>query len=178
MFPIKKISSRDTLLYLLAMLVMVFTITGIQRLDEEKAPDYSDIRTYFIQEQVKYFTLEGHTLTLTLKGENEEKVYYQVADPALFLALRGEALSSEEKKARLREMHEAVLEENKVLIGEGRGLACRMADFWHYLIFSFSENAADARPICSARNLAEYRAEVSRLFRERPLREGGFIPKI
>lgn len=101
-----------------------------------------------------------------------------VADPALFLALRGEALSSEEKKARLREMHEAVLEENKVLIGEGRGLACRMADFWHYLIFSFSENAADARPICSARNLAEYRAEVSRLFRERPLREGGFIPKL
>lgn len=101
-----------------------------------------------------------------------------LADPALFLALRGTALSKEEKKKRLAEMHAAVLEENKALIGEGRGLACRMADWWHYLIFSFSDDAADARPICSARNLAEYRAEVSRLFRERDLREGGFVAKI
>lgn len=101
-----------------------------------------------------------------------------IADPALFLALRGTPLSPEEKKKRLREMHEAILEENRALIGEGRGLACRMADFWHYLIFSFSEDAADARPICSARNLPEYRAAVSRLFRERSLREGGFVPKL
>lgn len=101
-----------------------------------------------------------------------------VADPALFLSLRGEEIPPAEKKKRLREMHDAVLEENRAMIGEGRGLACRMADFWHYLIFSFSENAADARPICSARNLAEYRAAVSRLFRENDLREGGFIPKI
>lgn len=100
-----------------------------------------------------------------------------VADPALFLALRGTPLDRAEIKKRLVSMHETVLAEYQALIGEGRGLACRMADWWHYLIFSFSENGNDARPICSARNLAEYRAAVSRLFRERPLREGGFIPK-
>lgn len=101
-----------------------------------------------------------------------------LADPALFLALRGTPLSKEEKKKRLVAMHARVLEENRALIGEGRGLACRMADWWHYLIFSFSEEATDARPICSARNLAEYRAEVARLFRERDMREGGFVPKL
>ena len=82
MFPIKKVSTRDTLLYLMVMLVMVFTISGLQRLDKGSAPDYSQIRTLFVQEQVKYFSLEGHTLTMKLA--NGEIVTYQLADPAVF----------------------------------------------------------------------------------------------
>ena len=79
----KRISPRDLTLYLLVLLMMLFAVNTLMRMDRADAPDYSDIRTYFLQEQVEYFTLKDNTLTLTLRGEGDQTstVTYQVAEP-------------------------------------------------------------------------------------------------
>ncbi len=101
-----------------------------------------------------------------------------MANPALFLELRGTPLSPPEKKERLRAMHDTILEENCRLMGSGRNLLCRMADIWNYQIFLFSRDPAAASPIRRARDLAEYRAAVATLFRENDLlSDGAYIPR-
>jgi len=74
------------MLYLLVVLMMFFTVSTLQRMDQEDAPDYSQIRIYFSQSRVKYFTLEDNTLTLTLReqGDQTSTLTYQLADPYLF----------------------------------------------------------------------------------------------
>jgi len=82
----RRISPRDITLYLLVILMMAFAVTTLQQMDRDDSPDYSQIRTYFIQERVKYFSLKDNTLTLTLK-EAEDKtstVSYQLANLYVF----------------------------------------------------------------------------------------------
>ena len=53
----------------------------------EGRPTYSQIRTYFLQEQVEFFTLEDNTLTLTLRGQGGDepvRITYHVASPTVF----------------------------------------------------------------------------------------------
>ncbi len=100
-----------------------------------------------------------------------------VADPALFLSLRGEGLSLLEKKARLREFHDRLFEANLALLGDSRALRCRMADLWNFQIHLFFDTPGHARPFHAAATTAEYRAAAARLFRENELREGGvYLP--
>ena len=84
--PMRRITPRDLMLYLLVVLMMFFTVSTLQRMDQEDAPDYSQIRIYFSQSRVKYFTLEDNTLTLTLReqGDQTSTLTYQLADPYLF----------------------------------------------------------------------------------------------
>ena len=83
----KRFGSRDAVLYLLLGLLVVFTFTSLRQLDRTDAPTYSQIRAYFLREQVEYFTLEDNTLTLTLRGQgagDAARLIYHVADPAFF----------------------------------------------------------------------------------------------
>jgi len=82
----RRFSSRDLSMYLMLLLVMIFTFSTVQQMDKKSAPIYSEIQTYFHQEKVKYFTLKDHTLTLTVRGEGDatSTVTYQIADPAVF----------------------------------------------------------------------------------------------
>jgi len=82
----KKSNTRDLTIYVLIFLLMFFTVYNLQTGKREDNPDYSQIRTYFLQEQVEYFTLKNNTLTLTLRGEGEEstKLVYQLADASVF----------------------------------------------------------------------------------------------
>ncbi|MGI5963358.1 MAG: ATP-dependent zinc metalloprotease FtsH [Lawsonibacter sp.] len=79
----RRISPRDISLYLLVLVMMIFAVTVLQRMDREDAPIYSDIRTLFVQEKVSYFELEDNTLTLTLREANGESstLTYQIARP-------------------------------------------------------------------------------------------------
>jgi cell division protease FtsH len=82
----KRISPRDVTLTLMVLVLMLFAASTLQQMDREDGPDYSQIRAYFMREQVEYFTLKDHTLTLTLR-EGEDKtstVTYELADPAVF----------------------------------------------------------------------------------------------
>ena len=84
----KRISPRDMALYLVLLVTMIIGVTALQRMEQSEAPDYSQIRTYFVQERVEYFTLEDNTLTLTLRPQGTEEesstVTYQVAQPFIF----------------------------------------------------------------------------------------------
>ena len=79
----RRISPRDVTLYLLVLVMMIFAVTTLQRMDREDAPIYSDIRTLFVQEKVSYFELEDNTLTLTLREDDgsSSTLTYQIARP-------------------------------------------------------------------------------------------------
>ena len=81
----KRMSSRDLTLYLLVILLMVFAVTSLQQMNRTDAPTYSQIRSYFLQEQVQSFTLKDNTLRLTLRGEGDQTttVTYEMSDQAL-----------------------------------------------------------------------------------------------
>ena len=82
----RRFTPRDVLLYFSIFLMVMFTATSLQNMNREDAPDYSQIRGYFVQEKVQYFTLRDNTLTLTLRGENDKTstLSYQLADPYIF----------------------------------------------------------------------------------------------
>ena len=66
----RRITPRDIALYLILFAVVFYSVSYLQRADWEDGPDYSQIRTYFTQERVEYFTLKDNVLTLTLRDEN------------------------------------------------------------------------------------------------------------
>ena len=66
----RRITPRDIALYALLCAVVFYAVSFLQRADWEDGPDYSQIRTYFTQERVEYFTLKDNVLTLTLRDEN------------------------------------------------------------------------------------------------------------
>lgn len=94
-----------------------------------------------------------------------------VADPFLFQTLRG--VSNLNRRDRLRQLHDLILEENRRRMGDGKNLLCRMADLWNYQCFLFEESEAVCRRIRRARDLGEYTAAVAFLFREGRLLPGG-----
>ena len=98
-----------------------------------------------------------------------------VADPTVFLALRGSPVA--DKRALLRTFHDRLLEENSRRMGTGHNLLCRMADLWNYQCCLFENGFEACRRIRRAQSLAEYRAAVALLFREHALLpDGGYIP--
>ena len=98
-----------------------------------------------------------------------------VADPTLFLTIRGQPVA--DKRACLRALHDRLLEENSRRMGVGNNLLCRMADLWNYQIHLFAGAEQARRRIRQAANLAEYRAAVATLFREHSLLpDGAFVP--
>ena len=89
----RRFRSRDATLYLLLLLTVFFTFFALQQMDRADSPTYSQIRTYFAQERVKSFSLEDHTMTLTLRGpgDSTSTVVYSVTDPMyLYLDLHEE----------------------------------------------------------------------------------------
>jgi len=79
-------SSRDIILYLALILTVCMVAASVQRLDQEDGPDYSQVKACFLQEQVSYFSLEGHDLTITLRdgGKGSSTFTYRLSDPYLF----------------------------------------------------------------------------------------------
>ncbi len=82
----RRFSSRDLILYAALILTVCMVAASIQRMDQRDGPDYSQIKACFLKEQVEYFSLEDHTLTLTLRdeGQGREVFSYELANPQLF----------------------------------------------------------------------------------------------
>ncbi len=123
------------------------------------------------------FSLEDYR-AFTKKFPNISRVMIgrgAIATPALPLECRGVTL--DDKKERLRAMHDRILESNLRVMGEGRNLICRMADIWNYMIFQFTDDLRAARPLHHVSTLAEYRAAAAAIFRSYPIRpDARFIP--
>ena len=78
----KRFSSRDVILYLMLILLMVFAVTTLQRMDQANDPTYSQVRTLFEQERVQYFEVEGNNLALEIRGEGDSTttLHYELAN--------------------------------------------------------------------------------------------------
>lgn len=99
-----------------------------------------------------------------------------VANPALFLACKGEDVG--DFKARLRLMHDRLVEENLVALGSPHFTVCRMADLWAYMVYLFFDTPHPfVRDIHHCATVGEYKSRIATLFREHPLREDArYIP--
>ena len=82
----KRFSSRDVMLYLMLLLLMIFAVNTVQQMDEADDPTYSPVRTLFEQEKVKYFVLNGNDLGLQIREEGDKvsTVHYQLSDLSVF----------------------------------------------------------------------------------------------
>ena len=82
----KRFSSRDVILYLMLLLLMTFAVNTVQQMDEADDPTYSQVRTLFEQEKVKYFVLNGNDLGLQIREEGDKvsTVHYQLPDLSVF----------------------------------------------------------------------------------------------
>ena len=79
----RRFSPRDVTMYLMLAVLLFFTFSALQQMDQSDAPIYSDIRTLFIQEKVSYFELKDNTLTLVLRGEDgsSSTLAYHISNP-------------------------------------------------------------------------------------------------
>ncbi len=68
------------------ILLMVFAVTTLQRMDQSRDPTYGQVRTLFEQERVQSFSLEGNNLTLEVRGEGDatSTLHYEVANLYIF----------------------------------------------------------------------------------------------
>ena len=68
------------------ILLMVFAVTTLQRMDQSRDPTYGQVRTLFEQERVQSFSLEGNNLTLQVRGEGDttSTLHYEVANLYIF----------------------------------------------------------------------------------------------
>ncbi len=82
----KRFSSRDVMLYLMLLLLMIFAVNTVQQMNEADDPTYSQVRTLFEQEKVKYFVLNGNDLGLQIREEGDKvsTVHYQLSDLSVF----------------------------------------------------------------------------------------------
>lgn len=74
------------MLYLMLLLLMIFAINTVQQMNEADDPTYSQVRTLFEQEKVKYFVLNGNDLGLQIREEGDKvsTVHYQLSDLSVF----------------------------------------------------------------------------------------------
>ena len=87
MFPLKRFTSRDLILYTLLALVLVLTVNTLQRLNAQAAPKYSDVVLLFEQEKVRSFVVKDNKLTLSIRGEGDgadTTLEYTLADFNVF----------------------------------------------------------------------------------------------
>ena len=82
----KRFSSRDVMLYLMLLLLMIFAVNTVQQMNQADDPTYSQVRTLFEQEKVKYFVLKGKDLGLQIREEGDKvsTVHYQLSDLSVF----------------------------------------------------------------------------------------------
>ena len=82
----KRFSSRDVMLYLMLLLLMIFAVNTVQQMNEADDPTYSQVRTLFEQEKVKYFVLNGNDLGLQIREEGDKvsTIHYQLSDLSVF----------------------------------------------------------------------------------------------
>ncbi len=77
---LKKFTLRDTIFYILIFLVLIGTITTLQKMETSDGSTYAQMRTLFDQEQVVYFEAEEDEIALVLReldenGKNKTAVF-------------------------------------------------------------------------------------------------------
>ncbi len=85
---------RTILIYILVVGVLIFMLSSLFTGTGQKAPDYSDIKTYFENEEVKEFYVENDGL-IKLKLQDDKTVTYQLASITFFREDLGELIAEQ-----------------------------------------------------------------------------------
>ena len=84
----KKFSLRDAIFYILIFVVLLSTISVLNRVEKDESATYAKLRTLFDQEQVLYFEAEEDEITLLLRDQNgdgkSEKAVFPLASLDIF----------------------------------------------------------------------------------------------
>ena len=76
----KKFSLRDAVFYILIFVILISTVSVLQKVENDESATYARLRTLFDQEQVIYFEAEEDEITLVLReldenGKNKTAVF-------------------------------------------------------------------------------------------------------
>ena len=119
----KRFSSRDVILYLMLLLLMIFAVNTVQQMNEADDPTYSQVRTLFEQEKVKYFVLNGKDLGLQIREEGDKvsTVHYQLPDLSVFYS----------------DLHELIDQQHESGVLEGYDYKVGIEGTWRYRMLPY-----------------------------------------
>ncbi len=95
---------RSAVVYVVLILLLVWSFTAFRSAQEQNFIPYSQVRTYFLEEQVTAFQVEDNQ-TLVLKLKSGETRYHRLADVELFYNDLGDEIEQQQADGTLKEFN-------------------------------------------------------------------------
>ena len=95
---------RSAVVYVVLILLLVWSFMAFRSAQEQNFIPYSQVRTYFLEEQVTAFQVEDNK-TLTLKLKSGETRYHRLADVELFYNDLGDEIAQQQADGVLQEFN-------------------------------------------------------------------------
>ena len=95
---------RSAVVYVVLILLLVWSFMAFRSAQEQNFVPYSQVRTYFLEEQVTAFQVEDNK-TLTLKLKSGETRYHRLADVELFYNDLGDEIAQQQADGVLQEFN-------------------------------------------------------------------------
>ena len=92
------------MVYVVLILLLVWSFMAFRSAQEQNFIPYSQVRTYFLEEQVTAFQVEDNK-TLTLKLKSGETRYHRLADVELFYNDLGDEIAQQQADGALQEFN-------------------------------------------------------------------------
>ena len=93
---------RSAVVYVVLILVLVWSFTAFRSAQQENFISYSQVRSYFLNEQVTAFQVEDNQ-TLVLQMEDGKVWYHRLADVELFYNDLGDVIDQQQADGTLKE---------------------------------------------------------------------------
>lgn len=93
---------RSAVVYVLLVLLLVWSFVAFRNTQQQNYVTYSQVRTYFLEEQVAAFQVSDNQ-TLTMQLQNGEKRYHRLADVDLFYSDLGDEIAQQQADGTLKD---------------------------------------------------------------------------
>lgn len=95
---------RSAVVYVVLVLLLVWSFMAFRNTQQQNYVSYSQVRTYFLEEQVAAFQVSDNQ-TLTMQLQNGEKRYHRLADVNLFYNDLGDEIEQQQADGTLKEFN-------------------------------------------------------------------------
>ena len=93
---------RSAVVYMVLVLLLVWSFVAFRNTQQQNYVTYSQVRTYFLEEQVAAFQVSDNQ-TLTMQLQNGEKRYHRLADVDLFYSDLGDEIAQQQADGTLKD---------------------------------------------------------------------------
>ncbi|OUN24774.1 ATP-dependent zinc metalloprotease FtsH [Pseudoflavonifractor sp. An85] len=93
---------RSAVVYVVLVLLLVWSFVAFRNTQQQNYVTYSQVRTYFLEEQVAAFQVSDNQ-TLTMQLQNGEKRYHRLADVDLFYSDLGDEIAQQQADGTLKD---------------------------------------------------------------------------